>query len=1287
MKTINRKTLFAIFISTLLLTGCMPDSLTKWNADPPQLVVEAPPETPVAPTTLSYADTFFILSSEEPVYLEPTVDGSQLQFEIYRCDKDPADTTPPLADCSTPATSSELPSGVTFDTTTGILSGTYTSSNPFTIHYYQVRVFNSEVPSGAEPTASFSLEIYEPMGSNGNLIIPAGTKMILTVADTGVYTDDGLATAETRNIVAEGNVGHARVDYINVSPSGDTLYVTLTQDGFFLPGFSVDVGIGDYSTEKTLITDAVIALPTGVASDTKFLTLTIDKGNQLLWNAKPLLSTEHFTASLPVQDDPSEEKLRSVSLKGLSSCLDDTCRDGVNSSLKTTNYIITVSNPLVVNEEDYLSLPININISEEPRYVGLAQQTMVRVYDASEFSEGDIISAHFTNSANNTDVDFKGIVIGTKSDVDFDILFVKVEFGYLIPGVQVGTQYPLVGNGVTSVISEIDEVNYKVKAIDPYTAVVQVSNTSGVTGTDAEDFYNAAVGAQRPKVAFLITPITGTGTPQSDGNDPNQYWHAQTYMLGAEGRNLLLLRTEMTAMMDLTTTNPTPVLPDIVSGNTTLSDNYFDFGFRTEDNNKVELIAGSTARTLYNFDQNLPNQVYITGITQHNISINDSTSTLKCDKLTNPGQELTTSFGQSGQIIACNGDSFRASMDGITLDDFIIPGDSVDFANPYVASKGSIEKMSLDTVFTVYQDKPATLLFSIAQGSELQFEISPPLPDGFERLDSLNHIYSEKVTAPVGQSKHVLTIFNALGKIEYPFTLEVLPSFEVTNTSTASSYIMHQSGQKLNRRPCRITKGQIDTGSNKTILCYMEAGEEELHANGVSLNFNVSKDLCESVVFKPYFYYKSPYMQYERSFGDNTSQLLSIVAKNPECGGDDTFGNDVGICTGGAFDGQACDSFNDNLQDISNFASIDGTGLITVDESALCEALLPGYKQNCGNVEIQLEVTEYGNPTLRDEYDAGIPGPGQDGLGGNDCSATESSKVINCTGTGFVGCLGGAGSTLISTENNGLPDFNPFTDRLIREKRFTTSDGTVAMDPSQTEFAVNVGSSVLSYSNRYYANYTLSNQCFDVTETDKYSYYSSSWEAYARQEYYIDWTGLENSVNSLPDYTRVDRTGAPTDANATIARTFIDPWKYGNPYYSYECQDAAGETKAKILVAVRDWNVSFKAQDNIDQVKPAKMVQGDPVYDLSGSWNYQDDDFQSWDSTPNIYNDFVNKYPYNDGGLQDCSATLIPKPDPDAAGDGTPYVLNLKYVLDVLGQDPAKIDDPYYGFPYDDGEP
>jgi len=87
---------------------------------------------------------------------------------------------------------------------------------------------------------------------------------------------------------------------------------------------------------------------------------------------------------------------------------------------------------------------------------------------------------------------------------------------------------------------------------------------------------------------------------------------------------------------------------------------------------------------------------------------------------------------------------------------------------------------------------------------------------------------------------------------------------------------------------------------------------------------------------------------------------------------------------------------------------------------------------------------------------------------------------------------------------------------------------------------------------------------------------------------------------------------------ATLSSTDNPFAKGSNPYYTVNCLDSSRNVKARIRIAVREWNSSFKIKDNIDYDVPLSTGTVN-LMNASGSYLGQDTNaYSDWDDAYNV---------------------------------------------------------------------
>jgi len=231
--------------------------------------------------------------------------------------------------------------------------------------------------------------------------------------------------------------------------------------------------------------------------------------------------------------------------------------------------------------------------------------------------------------------------------------------------------------------------------------------------------------------------------------------------------------------------------------------------------------------------------------------------------------------------------------------------------------------ISTDEIFSLKVGVLTSIQPSLATGetASISYSIVPDLPSGLT-LNSTTGVISGTPTELLTKTKYTIVASSKLGSATYDFHLKVHSTFGIVDESSKSVYAFHKlgHGRKLGS-PCEITQDQVDaallSGDNKTrdITCILEAGEKDLKSIGASLNFNVSPGICNHVTHVPFqFYNRAPHKSSGATYINNTGNILeaTCIAANggaiaewdpyePTCQGN--YDNDSGTisCDEGTF--------------------------------------------------------------------------------------------------------------------------------------------------------------------------------------------------------------------------------------------------------------------------------------------------------------------------------------------------------------------------------------------------
>ncbi len=531
--------------------------------------------------------------------------------------------------------------------------------------------------------------------------------------------------------------------------------------------------------------------------------------------------------------------------------------------------------------------------------------------------------------------------------------------------------------------------------------------------------------------------------------------------------------------------------------------------------------------------------------------------------------------------------SFEANSD-MTSDNFI---------TDFTASNVTSDSVSHESFYSIYAGSPVNLQ-TYLRGSFTSVEVDPSLPNGLE-IDPNTGEISGIPTGISGRTTYNLTVRNNSIPITYSFDLEVLSQFYIYQETlranaggggnnqalgNSSSYVMHKTGQGFQTADCRVTNKHITRDANgivtdqdkiNDIVCFLDGGEEDLFFQGINFKIHASPGMCEYVNYRPYGYSSFPPFQ---TAGDTVYTQYNDIGDG-----------DVTQCTG--WSGQG----------VGNGAAfpIDTTGVRQAGPTAnrlwgevYCEAgTCAGAGDNAADEITCLGNHNSGLPNDRspncDEgsytlntYNCEVPNAAP----GGPCNCTLQTEEVSCGGE-VANCSEGP-----ATETDGIDDLD-VVDRLIIFSFFGLDGHDIVIpDP----FGQDIG----FVDNIFLANWTSLTEgpgpLRNCVTDGGFNYDADSWESY-------------NLIDPDP--------GGPVSSDfGTAALNQLDPtFGLGNKSYEFQCNDAAGDIKARIRVFVREWNRDFSPEDGIDNLSVATPELAKEDDSTVGCFGTRCNNIRDWD--------------------------------------------------------------------------
>lgn len=467
-----------------------------------------------------------------------------------------------------------------------------------------------------------------------------------------------------------------------------------------------------------------------------------------------------------------------------------------------------------------------------------------------------------------------------------------------------------------------------------------------------------------------------------------------------------------------------------------------------------------------------------------------------------PGHDLTTGSNHSGYIYDWDTTNDIIKVDEINRTNavggnYLRIGQDLDPSEYYGSSSAQISGVTHDNLIVLERGVARVVKANMSQGTSVIYSVSPSLPLGLT-LNTTDGTISGTATMKSARKSYVVTATNLLDKAYYAFDLEVRDYFTFAEASGAKSFLTHKTGINRTHRGCRINSTDIINGNSQAldIGCNLEAEELELFYSKLKLTANVGAGTCEYIGFRPYSFW-----QYAP---DKTLRTIKYLSG----------------CTGGSATGTT-------------------TTTLPTAENACYGNYTSEKGPNCDTGTVTVETYTASSGTTCD---------------------TVSTSTISCGGT-KIACLSGPVRDVMSEAELKAG---------YRSKTVAAAAGGIG------SWTIESSADSLEVTNLRTANGLVNNSCTD-TRADANA-----------------WVAINKSIPS---------TQHPFGAGES-------------PFYEFTCLDAAQDIKARIRLTVRDWDRTFRINDAINSVLPAKM-NVNTLDSFGVSYNNKFD----WDDTYSLYAD------------------------------------------------------------------
>ncbi len=428
----------------------------------------------------------------------------------------------------------------------------------------------------------------------------------------------------------------------------------------------------------------------------------------------------------------------------------------------------------------------------------------------------------------------------------------------------------------------------------------------------------------------------------------------------------------------------------------------------------------------------------------------NETATLAADATASgfkKGYDIISDQSASGYVSALSGNDLEIQLNTqVSLNN----GDTLDPIKPYDA--GTIISQVASNLKLELEVGQSTIIspFKI-KGDDIVYTITPSLPEGLT-LSSTDGSITGTPTKAYPKTTYTITGTNIIGAQSVTMAIQVYDYFQLTDSTGASSYILHKTGQANKNKKCRINKEDIlsfATVQDTKIVdidCMLDAGESDLFNLGAKLKPLVGKGMCEFMSYRPYaFYSRKP------AETDSQARYSTIVSSSCENGS---------IPVGAVYlsSGLAAAATND----AAFYAG--STEILDYDINNLC-----AYPTDSTDIP----NCDEGNHTIRNWT-----------ISNNDdstaCVYTYEDVDVDCGGNRNK-CLTGPIRDTISASNieSGIKGIiSASTDGLSTEYTITS--------PMDNGYKTNMS----------IANFALNNSCHSDTPSTETITYSTSWDAY-----------------------------------------------------------------------------------------------------------------------------------------------------------------------------------------------
>lgn len=959
MKTFNIKLICVLILTSLLASGCMPDSLTKFKKEPPKKSASAvvgtgdgEPDSPIVDSsgnpvpidTITFPTTFYYLTEGStpvrymtvatPVTYNSTTDGTladaaKRSLIFVRCE---LDQTGPIITRS-------LPPGLTLNTTTCAITGT-----PSAVH--------TDTTPGS---------IGEPITYTINMLYKSSTY-------SGPGTEDIMSAS-----IKLGS-------YVKlVDANGDSAMGYSSAEKYY---FGVTAGTGSFSDIKTNTDYTANYDKKGIittANGVRFVVKVINSTNTTIGvqRATPIVVTS--AASFAVNGYISTAGGKKGKIIRIDSATNTLYIDNISSNTvwaagdaldNVLTYVATETSIVSVdyesglrlnsltfdNDLQYFSSKFTINLATSVFEVATAMKNFIPLA-STPISEANGVNYSISPAlppglSFDTDT---GIISGTFPDLQDPTLFTITAT-----------------NPLDSKTTQLRMQAIQAPKDLSYTNRQLIAVNSNALFLDGENLFQSVT---VPPLAPVITrgrilknvstnlmsiqTVNGKFIAEGSLDSGNAYFSEKTFITTASSENHFNLALTVASAASFSAGEYVSTAAGakgiIVYSDTT--NNVLYIRFLTPDTSSI--IAFKEGDNIDDAATYVGAETTISEVEAEAMLL---TLTSPTAGTFNAGHDITSDASSSGYVYAVAGSNTAPDPTILKVSDvnrsganYFRIGQNLDNQEYYSVADGTISQVSHDNLIIVTRGEVVNFNSVLTEGTTVRYSISPALPSGLT-MDASTGVISGTATVRVPAKAYVVTVTNILGTTTFGFNLEVRDYFAFADTTGAKSFLTHKIGSFRNNRNCRINATDILSGTNTSALdigCYVEAEELELFYTKLKMTANVGPGVCESVSMRPFAFWKyAPYktartVNYVNGCSDAAGLPANVTTTAPTaadlCYGDYT-SDDGPNCDEGEITVVTYTTVVDNETTIDPFL---GCELSSTTQTATTKIQCGGKKSNC----------------------------------------------------------------------------------------------------------------------------------------------------------------------------------------------------------------------------------------------------------------------------------------------------------------------------------------------------